>query len=63
LLDSDNLPEEKTEVICGSENIIKINNELWSELREYADICADKNVPYSYTAIPLVAIAFQQLQA
>jgi hypothetical protein len=58
-----NLPEEKTEVIYGTENIIRINNELWSELREYADICADKNVPYSYTAIPTVAIAFRQLQA
>ncbi len=60
---SDNLPEEKTEVIYGPENIIKINNELWSELKEYADICADKNVPYSYTAIPTVAAAFRQLQA
>ena len=61
--DSDNLPEEKTEVIYGAENIIKINNELWSELKEYADICTDKNVPYSYTAIPPVAIAFRQLQS
>lgn len=59
----DNLPEEKTEVIYGPENIIKINNELWSELKESADICADKNVPYSYTAIPQVAIAFRQLHA
>ncbi|MDF0682414.1 MAG: hypothetical protein P0116_15770 [Candidatus Nitrosocosmicus sp.] len=60
---SENLPEEKTEVIYGPENIIKINNELWSELKDYADICADKNVPYSYTAIPQVAIAFRKLQA
>ncbi|WP_458744708.1 hypothetical protein [Candidatus Nitrosocosmicus sp. T] len=59
----DDPPEEKTEVIYGPENIIKINNELWSELREYADICADKNVPYSYTAIPQVAVAFRKLQA
>lgn len=58
-----NPPEEKTEVIYGPENIIKINNELWSELKQSADICADKNVPYSYTAIPQVAIAFRQLQA
>ncbi len=59
----DNPPEEKTEVIHGPENIIKINNEIWSELREYADICADKNVPYSYTAIPQVDVAFRKLQA
>ncbi|HYF98491.1 MAG TPA: hypothetical protein VD815_00210 [Candidatus Saccharimonadales bacterium] len=58
-----NLPEEKTEVIYGPENIIKINNEIWSKLREYADICADKNVPYSYTAIPQVDVAFRKLQA
>jgi two-component system, OmpR family, sensor histidine kinase VicK len=58
----DYLPEEKTEVIYGAENIIKINNELWSELKEYADICADKNIPYSYTAIPQVAVAFRKLQ-
>jgi hypothetical protein len=63
LTKEDNLPEEKTEVIYGPENIIKINNELWSELKESADICADKNVPYSYIAIPQVAIAFRQLQA
>ena len=44
----DNLPEEKTEVIYGPENIIKINNELWLELNKDADICVDKNVPYSY---------------
>ncbi len=59
----DYLPEEKTEVIYGAEAIVKVNNELWSELKEYADICADKNVPYSYTAIRPVAIAFRQLQA
>lgn len=59
----ENLPEEKTEVIYGPENIIKINNEIWSELKEYADICADKNVPYSYTAIPQVDVAFRKLQA
>jgi hypothetical protein len=59
----DNPPEEKTEVIYGPENIIKINNEIWSELKEYADICADKNVPYSYTTIPQVDVAFRKLQA
>lgn len=58
-----NLSEEKTEVIYGPENIIKINNEIWSKLREYADICADKNVPYSYTAIPQVDVAFRKLQS
>ena len=59
----DNPPEEKTEVIYGPENIIKINNEIWSELREYADICADKNVLYSYTTIPQVDVAFRKFQA
>ncbi len=63
MIKEDNPPEEKTEVIYGPENIIKINNELWSELKESADICADKNVPYSYTAIPQVANAFSKLQA
>ncbi len=63
MTNEDNLPDEKTEVIYGPENIIKINNKIWSELREYADICADKNVPYSYTAIPQVVVAFRKLQA
>jgi hypothetical protein len=59
----DNLPDEKTEVIYGPENIVKVNNELWSELKEYADICADKNVPYSYIGYQQVAIEFRKLRA
>ncbi len=63
MFEDDNLPEEKTEVIYGAENIIKINNELWSEIKRYVDICADKNVASSYT-IPNhpVTIAFRQFK-
>ncbi len=59
----DNLPNEKTEVIYGSQNIIRINNELWSEITHYLDICADKNVASFYT-IPNhpITVAFRQFK-
>ncbi len=59
----DNLPEEKTEVIYGAENIINATLEQWSHLKQFADICTDSNGP-SMFVIPghPVTVAYRLLK-
>lgn len=59
----DKLPEEKTEVIYGAENIINATLEQWSHLKHFADICTDSNGP-SMFVIPghPITEAYRQLK-
>ena len=62
-IDYDNLPEEKTEVIYGIDNIINLTLEQWSNIKHYADVCTDYNGP-SMFVIPNHPItqAYRQLK-
>ena len=55
--ESDNLPEEKTEVIYGAESIVNATLEQWSKLRDYADMCIDFYGP-SMFVIPNHPVTF-----
>ena len=57
LTSKDNLPEEKTEVIYGAENIVNATLEQWSNLKYYADMCIDFYGP-SMFVIPNHPVTF-----
>ncbi len=58
-----NLPEVKTEVIYGADNIINLTLDQWSNIKHYADVCTDYNGP-SMFVIPNHPItqAYHQLK-
>jgi hypothetical protein len=53
----DDLPEEKTEVIYGAENIVNATLEQWSKLQHYVDMYIDFYGP-SMFVIPNHPVTF-----